>query len=55
MNKIIVANCPAIGRDDVCLVGLSTEYCCNKFCSIKEAIDEPRRIKTILEVVEDAE
>lgn len=55
MNKIIVANCPAIGRDDLCLVGLSTEYCFNKPCSIKEAVNEPRRIKTILDVVEDVD
>ena len=50
--KVIVANCPAIGRDDICLVGLSREFCCNKDCSIKEAVNEPRRIKTILDVVD---
>lgn len=50
--RMILGNCPAIGRDDICTVGLDKKYCANKECEIKQAIRELRHVNTILDVVE---
>lgn len=52
MGKLVLGNCPAIGRDDICTAGLAVEYCANKECSIKDALREPEFSDTILDVVE---
>lgn len=52
MNKLILGNCPALGRDDICTAGLAVEYCANKECAIKEAIRNINFVKTTLDVVE---